>query len=358
MGKKIIFYIDSMQRGGAQRVMANLLTHFLDIGNDVVLVNDIIPNKDVPEYSIDNRVKRLFLKITCNNVVLKNLKRIFRLRQIIRKEKPDVVVSFLGPPNIRLILASIGLKCRVVVSVRNDPYYEYGSGLRRFFSNLVFLGADGIVFQTAEAQEYFISKIQSKSKIILNPVDEKFYSVNWNPLKKEIVVIGRLEKQKNPFLAIEAFLKIAANYSDYNLLFYGDGSLKDEMEKYIFQKKAQNRIFLCGRTSNVKEILSKACLYVMTSDFEGLPNALMEAMAVGLPCICTDCPCGGPRILINNNIDGILVKCGDKITLANAMERVLSSKKLQNDLGNNAKKKSFLFHPDIILEQWKNFLLK
>ena len=124
-----------MQFGGAQRVMTNLLSFFSSMDYSVLLINDILPQKDIPEYPIDGRVQRLFLESKDKNFFLKNINKIIKLRKIIQKEKPDFVVSFLCPPNFRLILAAIGLKCKVIVSVRNDPYYEYGSGIKKFLSN-------------------------------------------------------------------------------------------------------------------------------------------------------------------------------------------------------------------------------
>lgn len=356
MRKKIIFYIGSMQRGGAQRVMTNLLTHYLDAGNDVVLVNDIVPSVVIPEYPIDSRVRKLYLGSPDDNILKKNIKRVFRLRAIIRKEKPEVVVSFMGPPNIRLIFASIGCSTKIVVSVRNDPNEEYGRGIKRFLANMLFLRADGIVFQTDDARKYFSEKNQQKSRVIFNPVNSVFFDTSWNPSKKEIVVVGRLEKQKNPFLAVDAFLTIAEDFPDYKLVFYGEGSLKKDLATYIAKRNAVNRIELRGATDDVAKVLSESALYMMTSDFEGMPNALMEAMAVGIPAISTDCPCGGPRLVSMDGNAGILLGCGDVDGFAKAIKKILPNRELQKNVSYAEQERSVAFKDNTIFEEWDNYL--
>lgn len=356
MRKKIIFYIGSMQRGGAQRVMTNLLTLFLDAGNEVLLVNDIVPSGVVPEYSIDSRVRRLFLGGSKDNVFEKNIKRLLRLRAILRQEKPDVAVSFMGPQNIRLLLASIGSKAKTVVSVRNDPNEEYGRGLKKILANMVFFCADGIVFQTGDAKRYFSKSNQLKSRIIFNPVNKIFYDTPWNPSRKEIVVVGRLEKQKNPFLAIDAFLNIADDYPDYKLVFYGDGSLKKVLAEYIAKRNAEKKIELRGATDDVARVLSESALYMMTSDFEGMPNALMEAMAVGIPAISTNCPCGGPASLIDSPSKGFLVPVGNSKELSDKLRVLLDNEDLRNTITHAAQKRALEFRSEVVIKHWNDYI--
>ena len=158
--------------------------------------------------------------------VLSNIKRILKLRKIIKAEHTDAVVSFMGPPNIRMLLATMGLKCRKIVSVRNDPYKEYGDGLVKMVTNIIFRLADGCVFQTKEAAMYFSKNIQQKSKIIFNPVGKQFYEVKRVDNPKNIVTVGRLFLQKNHTLLIKAFSKLAHEFPDDNLIIYGEGELE------------------------------------------------------------------------------------------------------------------------------------
>lgn len=355
MQHKYIFYIDSMQLGGANRVMANLVNHFSLIGAEVVLINDIVPDKNMPEYEIEDSVKRIFLDIQDKSPVTSNIRRITKLRKTIKAEHTDAVVSFMGPPNIRMLLATIGLKCRKIVSIRNDPYKEYGDGLAKKITNILFRLADGCVFQTKDASEYFSKTVQQKSKIIFNPVGKQFYGVKRGDNPKNIVTVGRLFPQKNHVLLIKAFSKLAQEFPDENLIIYGEGDLRSDLEDLVRKLGLENRVFLPGRASNIPEKLAEAKIFVLSSDYEGMPNALMEAMAVGVPVISTDCPCGGPKILVRDGIDGRLVPCGDVEYLANLLCQKLNDKNIEN-MGISAKQRAEIFREDKIYRQWEYFI--
>ena len=216
--KKILFYIDSMQKGGANRVMANLTDYFASAGKTVILINDIKPQKGVDEYTINESVKRIFLDIDVSSKLFSNILRIIALRKIIKNEASDVVVSFMGPPNIRMLIATIGLKCKRIVSVRNDPNVEYGKGLVSRFKRLLFMLADGCVFQTRDAATYFPKSVQAKSRVIFNPVNECFFNTERSNAPRNIVTVGRFEPQKNHSLLIRAFSKIANEFPEEKLI--------------------------------------------------------------------------------------------------------------------------------------------
>lgn len=356
---KLLFYIDSMQKGGANRVMANLTDYFANSGYDVVLVNDILSGQGEPEYPVNPLVNRVILDVQGSSKAFSNLKRIAKLRELIKAENPDSIVSFMGPPNIRMLLASALLKCRTVVSVRNDPTKEYGvSWIKRMIANAVFLLADGCVFQTEGAALYFNRWVRRKSKVIVNPVNESFFGVKRSDTPRNIITVGRLYPQKNHKLLIDAFAKIADDFPEENLIIYGEGPLREEMEKQIADLQMVDRIFLPGSTSRVPEVISEAKLFVLSSDFEGMPNALMEAMAVGVPVISTDCPCGGPRSLVESESQGQLVPCGDAIALSNCMKAILSSQKFQQELSIGAKKRAYDFLPERVFRQWEGFVCR
>lgn len=301
--KKIICYIDSMQMGGAQRVMANLTKHFVDSNVNVILVNDIVPVPGIPEYTIDKKVRRVYLDAdrVKKSGLKKNLYRIMALRGLVKREKPDVVLSFIGPPNIRMLVATLGLKTRKIVSVRNDPSKEYGLGKKKILARQIFNLADACVFQTDDAANYFSERLQRKSTVIFNPVNEVFYNTERCPDEKTIIMVGRLNEQKNYSMAIKAFKLIANKYPSLAMNIYGEGELRDCIQRQIDKVGLNERVFLKGRTDSIEQKLLSAVIFVMTSDYEGMPNALMEAMALGIPCVSTDCPCGGPRMIIGSS---------------------------------------------------------
>ncbi len=356
MKKKVVLYIDTMYRGGAQRVMSVLAEYLVNSDYDVLLINDFESNVKSNEYRLSPKIHRVYLqKENKGNIVIKNIKRINELRRIIRMEKPDTVLSFLGRPNFRMLLSTIGIKSRKIVSVRNDPNKEYGSSfIKKVITNLIFLLADGYVFQTPDARKYFIKKIQNNSKIIFNPVDEKFYNTKIVENKKNIITVGRLEKQKNQKLLLDAFELITKEFPNENLIIYGEGTLEKELKDCAMKKNIFEKVFFKGNVSNVENELSKAKIFVLSSDYEGMPNALMEAMASGIACVSTDCPCGGPRLLIENDEQGILVPCNDSKKLSNAIKNVLNSD--YNRIGKNAKIRAMCFKTQTIMKQWEDYL--
>ena len=350
--KKIFLYIDTLRRGGAQRVMANIANYLCDSGYEVHLVRDIPPDAEHDEYNLQNSIEVHILDDKKRKSLAKQYIRIKKLRKLLKEEKPDLVLSFLGRPNMRMLIATFGLSVVKVVSVRNDPYHEYGKGVRRFLAKALFYLADGVVFQTKDASKYFSKKVQSKSTIIPNPVNKKFYDiVRQHEEGFKIVNVGRLQPQKNQQLLIDAFHKIEDDFPNAKLFIYGDGALKNSL-----QKQEKSNIKLMGNIDRIENELTSATIFVLASNFEGMPNALMEAMAVGVPCISTDCPCGGPRFLIQNEEQGILVPCGDIDAMANAMRKLLQNERLRNQISKAAKARAEAFREGNVMNDWIAYL--
>lgn len=353
----MVMYIDMMGRGGAQRVMANLADFFAGKGLEIILVNDFKLGDEVAQYPVSEKVKRIYLKDTnTGNAVVKNVQRVVTLRKVIQKENPDLILSFLGRPNLRMLLATLGLKNKKVVSVRNDPNREYGTGFfKRNVARFLFLFADGCVFQTREAREYFFQPTKKKSEVIMNPVGEAFFNVQQESSPRNVIAVGRFEPQKNHMLLMRAFGALADKFPEEKLVIYGAGRL--EQEYFALRRKLglENRILFPGNVNNVPRVLAKAKIFVLSSDYEGMPNALMEAMAAGLPCISTDCPCGGPKDLITNGRDGILVATADLEGLCNALEGLLRDAEERKQIGAAAKQRAEVFRQERILARWEHY---
>lgn len=353
---KLLFCLGSLGKGGAERVISNLCDNFQD-KLEIVVVTTIISKNS---YSIPKKVKVLSLdkkEVAASNFIQRNQKRMKALEEIIKIEKPDFIVSFLPEPSFRVLLLKDKYKIPTIVSVRNDPKVEYKGYLNKIMCKMLYPKADGFVFQTKEAQTYFSSKIQKKSVIIPNPINKEFLIEPYDGVReREIVTVGRLTEQKNQKLLIEAFSNIKEEFPDYTLSIYGDGHLKEELKNYIVSLHLENRVFLKGVVDNIKEEIYKKSLFVLPSDYEGMPNSLMEAMALGVPSISTDCPCGGPKFLMNENC-GILVPTKDVASLSKAMRKVLNSEALQKEFSVNSSKyiKENL-NPDIICEKWFKYI--
>lgn len=363
--KKVAMYIDSMYHGGAQRVMANLAEYFDKQGVKVLLIDDFVPKENILVYDVPESVEHIHLREKLDgNPVLKNIERIKNLRNILKKEQPDIMLSFLGSPNMRMLVAANGLKCKKIVSVRNDPNREYApSGVKKWLTRQIFKTADGCVFQTHQAAEYFPESVQQRAQIIMNPVGEVFYETERKAEQHHVITVGRFAPQKNHKLLIDAFAQIADQFPEENLVIYGEateskGTARTELENLIQEKHLEDRILLPGDTKAVAEKLAECKLFVLSSDFEGMPNALLEAMTVGTPVISTDCPCGGPQEVIRNKENGVLVPCGDVNQLASAMASVLQDDEYAKKLGNAARETAMQFRAEEVYAQWHRYFLK
>ena len=350
---KILFYINAIHHGGAERVMCNLATRFSEAGNECILLTSF---RDTWEYMHGDRVRRLTLFETMPdlNFFSRNFVLVKRLRAVLKQEKPDVLISFMAEPNFRAIVASIGLKNKVIVSVRNDPDREYPGRITRFLAKTLFRFADGIVFQTEDAKEWFPKAIRKKSAIIYNQVDEVFFQTEYTGERHDIVTTGRLTAQKNHELLIRAFAQIADNIPE-NLIIYGEGELRGKLESLVTQLHMEHRVFLPGSVKDVAGTIKSAKLFVLSSDYEGMPNSLMEAMALGLPCISTDCPCGGPRMLLQSAGEKCLIPVGDLKQLAGKLFCFLTDENRRIHAGNEMKQYAMLFHPLEICKAWDEY---
>ncbi len=353
---KILFYISTLEFGGAERVIANLANQFANDSFSVYLVTTYPKGK---EYPLNNNVKRYCLgkKHTDSAKVKSNLSRILSLRKLIKMISPDVVVTFLPEAIFRTLIATIGLSVPVIISVRNDPNKEYASKKYYQAQKLLFPLAKGYVFQTIDARNWFPKRIQKRSAIIINQVDPVFFSCI-RKSEDHYVAIGRLTKQKNYHMMIKGFKRFVSDHPCEKLLIYGDGEEKAKIEQLIRDYSLEDNVRLMGKTDNVAEVLSHAKAFVMTSDFEGMPNAMLEAMAVGLPVIVTDCPCGGPRMIIKNNVNGILLPVNDVDSLYNALKRIEQDTEFRKSISIQAMQTSRMFKPQVIYQQWKSYITK
>lgn len=355
MNKTIMFYINTISGGGAARVIIQLAHRFSQCGYRSILVTSFVG--DTFEYPVPEGVERISMEAQeiKQSRVKRNISRIKMLRKYCKQYKPDVLVSFMAEPNFRAICATAGLPVKTVVSVRNDPNREYGGKSGGFVGKVLMPMADGCVFQTEDARKWFPEKLQKKSAVIMNETTKEFFDVDYIG-GKDIVTLGRLAPQKNHKLLIEAFASIASEYPDTDLKIYGGGIQEESLYRLAQELGMSERIHLMGVTENVGEVLSKAKMFVLSSDYEGMPNVLLEALTVGVPSISTDCPCGGPKALIENGVNGLLVKTGDKEELAAAMKYMLDNPQEATEMGRKAKERAAKYHPDIIFSEWKKYI--
>ncbi len=387
----IAMYIGSLQKGGAERVMVNLAEYFYSQGHKVTLVTTYLAKE---EYQVEHAAWKVVPAgadggtLACDteeNPVWVDLtggekggiRRVFsallkeeqksraanlglrkeKLRKIWRELKPDIVLSFIGKNNIMALSTATREDIKVVVSVRADPYMEYDSRALRAGMLATFGKAAGIVVQTTDARKFFPAYIRRKCTILPNSVNPSFIRKRYcGEREKSIVMVGRLDENKNQSLVMEAFSEVLKEgYKDYQLKLFGDGPDMIKLRHLAINLGIEKHVSFVGVVSNVAEHIEKTSLFILASKQEGMPNALIEAMSLGLPCIATDCPCGGPKDLIINEENGLLVPVDDKEAMKEAIKKVLSDKEFADKIGQKAALVQEKYDPKVANEKWEKY---
>lgn len=344
---KLIIYIGTLQSGGAERVVSEISTMYADHFGEVV----ILTYYDAPVfYSIDSRVR-----IECIERITGTLNKLHNalwLRRFVKREKPDAFLSFLMPFNMMAIASLLLTKTRIVVCERQDPS-DVKTPLLRIIRNFLYHFCSRIEVQTLKAKNYFSRGLQKKIAIIPNPnhitVEEREYALSTTKVKK-VAVVGRLIPLKNHQMLINAFSKVHNSRPDYHLDIYGDGEMYEALDNQIKQLGLTESIMLHGRTDNVPEALASARIFVLCSNVEGMPNALMEAMALGVSCIATDV--SGVRDIIDDGVNGFIIPVGDQKALEDRLMQLMGSEKLQDQFSRESYSVMERFDKRIIFEQW------
>lgn len=352
--KTILFVSNFFGNGGAARVISLLAEELANRGYDVTICS--FPSKYYEEMSHPLNVKFCKFEMKFTNKLLYKLERIHKLRKEIKRHKNPTIISFEYFMNMQTIIANIGLKNKVIISERNDPANMRGNSIIKTLRSILYRYADRIVFQTPDAKEYFSDKIQKKSIIIPNPITPNLPSP-WNfKREKRIVNFCRLEKQKNLKLLIDSFEEFHKKHSDFILSIFGDGKEKNSLENYIKLKNLNHFINLNPSITNIHDEVKNSMMFVSTSNYEGLSNSMIEAMAIGLPTICTDCPCGGARMIIENKKNGMLVPVGDKEKIVQAMNFVAENKDFRDFISQNGVLIRYELSLDNIVDVWEGLI--
>ena len=356
--KTICFYISSLRKGGAERVIVNLAEHFHKSGYRVVIVTT---RKAESEYEVSEGIERRISEPSeeeLQNGRNGNFKvRFQKLRGIWKEEKPDLIVSFIGKNNMMAILTSAFLKIPVVVSVRGNPPSEYYSEALKLAANVLFRFASGVVLQTKASRTFFVKAVQKKAVILPNPLNPVFIKPAFTGERKnEIVSVGILDENKNQTVLVKAFAEIAEEFPKTELVLYGEGEKRKDLEGLAQTLGIAGKVHLPGACDCVQDTIEKARIFVLSSDTEGSPNALIEAMSLGLAVISTDCPCGGPAELITDGENGLLVPVRDYKAMAAALRRILSSPEFEKKLQRNAVKIQTIMKPEEVCGQWQRYL--
>jgi glycosyltransferase involved in cell wall biosynthesis len=346
---KIAIVISTPEMGGAQRVAINLARWINDNTETECIV-----------VSLQDAVREAYNVNELPYFSLKGKHLIKGLIDFINKNKIEVLLTMGVPLSIYTVPACLITKTKNIISERNDPSHFAGKTTTKIVSRFLMKNAAGYVFQTTGAKEYYADSIKRRSVIIPNPlfsVENMPNEVFRGERKKTIVSVGRLNKQKNQDMLIEAFSEIVKTHPAYNLVIWGDGPEKDSLAKRINELELTEKVLLPGTTKDVAQEIYDNSIFVLSSDFEGMPNALIEAMALGLPCISTDCPCGGPKDLIEHGKNGFLIRVGDTEDLIHHLNLLIENPDISNNAGVNAFHIRNKLNSDRICKEWYEYIL-
>jgi len=351
---KIIFIIDLITYGGAPRMIISIAEAMSNYGHEVSIFSYASEMSIIPIPPKVNFIKgKKFIK----SKILRHIIKIGEIRKVLANEAPDVVISFMPYPSILSIVAKIGLGCKVIVCERGDP--SIYKGFINLIGHRILRFADGAVFQTEGARNYYYNgNLYRKSTVIPNAVTlEKIARVQLSERNNEIAFVGRFDiKQKRQDLALIAFSNVLKKYPTMKLVFYGDGEDIGRIERLASDYQISSNVLFLGKVDNIHMYLKESRMFLLTSDYEGIPNALIEAMCVGLPCVATDCSPGGARLLIDNFHNGILVPSGDIDAISAACIYVLDCPEEGEKFGIAAQNISENFSPSIIYPKWESYI--
>lgn len=358
--KHIAMLINSLNKGGSERVLVNLAEYFYSRGYRVTLVTQYQAEN---EYLVSEGIERVYSDITEEETGRGRagnfIRRFEKLRGIWKTLSPDLILSFIGKNNMMAILTSRFLHIPTVISVRGEPKEEYYSHMLRAAAQILFPLADGIVLQTAASKDFFNRAVKRKAVILPNSLNPAFIrEVYSGEREKKIVAVGRVDENKNHRMLIRAFAGLAERYPEYELVIYGEGELRPTLIREVEELGLQERIHLPGSTADVAAAIYRASVFVLSSNSEGMPNTLIEAMALGIPSISTDCPCGGPGELIEDGENGILTELDNSTMLMENLQKIISDKEFANKLSKNASKIQEKLNPDLINQKWEAYFDK
>lgn len=314
MNKKIVFVTGSLGMGGAERVISILSNHLNREGYEIKIIQ--IYNSRI-DYHLNSDIEVVFLS-TCKKMAIRNISLVLKLRKEILLSNPTYVISFLANVNIYALLSLLFVNIPCIVSERNDPNREPKNQFLKFLRNILYKKASKIVCQTSKAKNYFLKYGFKNVIIIPNPIEVNYIESIADYHSKRLITIGRLAKQKNHLMMLKAFIEFKKNNPSYTLEIYGEGPEKSFLENYISDNQI-NGIKFMGFKKDIEFYVKGATGFILTSDFEGMPNALMEALAYGIPSVSTNCEIGGPAELIENDVNGYLVDPGNYKEFAKKM---------------------------------------
>jgi GalNAc-alpha-(1->4)-GalNAc-alpha-(1->3)-diNAcBac-PP-undecaprenol alpha-1,4-N-acetyl-D-galactosaminyltransferase len=361
MGRRLTLVVPSLTFGGAEHVVAQMANHWAARGEDVTVIT--LSARRCDTYRLESSVKRIALDVQIESrgsiqAIANNLVRVRKLRAAIDRSAPEIVISFTDQMNVLTLLACRPLNIDTVISERIDPSRQAIGRAWSILRRRTYPAARALVVQTERVRQQMIPVMRGRPiYVIPNSVQapleeaEKLHRPDSTACARQIVGMGRLAPQKGFDLLIDAFARIAEQFPQWSLTILGEGPQRPALEQLVVLRRLQDRIRLPGWEPEPITVLRQSELFVLSSRFEGFPNALLEAMAAGLAVISFDCP-SGPAEIIHDGIDGILVPPENVTALASAIERVLADEPLRRRLAIEAVRVVDRFSVDRYYTRW------
>ena len=392
--KSIVFLIKCMSGGGAERVVTILSNHLVFLGYDVTVILThqslskaqcqelssevkVLPLEDLnlkkhPVYTrvglyFTKKIERIayqqqeeYYKILIKKYKVRNYDKLVYLKRYFRKKKNCSVVAFLYDSMFYALL-STNDRNKVIISERADPVQTLSNKTNAAFVYSMFEKADEMVFQSPDAMQWYRENTNVKGKVIFNPIKPDLPDRYIGERKKRIVNFCRISPQKKLDTLIDAFDEFAESHNDYELYIFGNSDpVEAEYYEFVNEKidsaKHKERIHLYPALHDIHNEIIDYSMFVSSSYFEGMSNSMLEAMAIGLPTICTDCPAGGARAIIKDHENGILVPVNDVQAMADAMKEVADNPELAEKLSINGTKIREELSVDKIVNQWMEII--
>lgn len=349
--KRVAIIAHGLSDGGAERVASMLANYYDSIGHKVLY---IAIYSDKKEYPLNKDIDYKFINAGEKKGLIALIYRSLEIKRSVSTFHADVAVSFIEHELLPLVLSHIP----VIPSLRNDPKSTERGMFLKQIRNFNYAHSYKVIFQTQGAKMYFNPKIQKKGVIIRNPLKDNLPYWNEEQHKKVFMTACRINTQKNIPMLIKAFEQFHKEFPEYILEIYGKGpeSYLKELEQLCCELEIQDNVFFKGHSTEIHKKMTESEAFLLTSNYEGLSNAMLEAMAIGVPCICTDCPPGGAREMIEPKNAGILIPIGDVTALAQAMKQVAKSSEYRKQLSSREKYIREELAKDKIYDQWSDVL--
>lgn len=354
---KIIFVTPSLATGGRERVMSALMNFCIKKGDEVHLV---LYGKHITIYfPLDSRIiihRPTFVK--CKSDVLYALRSLFFIRKTVKNLKADRMVSFEEKWNRFALLSTVGLKIKKIISNRNNPYRDYGF-IDRKLANWLYPKSDVLIAQTQIAKDVYEKRYKLKKCVVIgNPINR--LDINFSDCKREniIISVGRLMNSKNHDRLIRIFSQ--TDYKNWKLVIVGgdfaNQNNSSKLRKLIKELDLDEYVMLAGPQKDVNSLLLKSKIFAFTSDKEGFPNVIGEAMAAQLPVVSYDC-IAGPRDMITDGKNGYLIPVYNDKMFIEKLNRLMSDEILRVSMGENAVDSIKKFDSEVILTKFYNIII-